>query len=106
VAEVLIGSIDCDEDSCDAFVEHLRALVKDTNLEPGCLWFRATADLDDDSRYHVAAAWVDSAARDEHRRSEHLRTFLRDGGALVVDSRAYRVKNTRVGPAIEPTRFA
>ena len=72
---------------------HARASV----AEDGCLEFRAFQDAADPERFALYEAYVDEAALDAHRRSEHFRVNIEQTVIPMLAEREWRV----YGPPIQ-----
>jgi quinol monooxygenase YgiN len=56
--------------------EVFRLLTPPTMAEDGCIVFRAHVDRDDPRRILIYELWVDEAALQNHRETEHYRQYL------------------------------
>jgi len=62
----------CESDVREVF----RLLTPPTMAEEGCLVFRAHVDREDSRRILIYELWVDDAALQNHRETEHYREYL------------------------------
>lgn len=61
----------------DALVAAMREGQAATRLEPGCVAYHYSVDLDDANLFVLIELWQDEAALERHMRQRHLLAFLR-----------------------------
>jgi quinol monooxygenase YgiN len=75
----------------EAFVGLLRTMMFETQKERGCILYRYTADLDDETRFHLVENWQDEELMSAHIDSPHARHFVAEMPRLahVAGAKAY-----------------
>jgi quinol monooxygenase YgiN len=85
----------------EAFLDLIRTMMAETQEEAGCTLYRYTADLDDETRFHLVENWEDEAAINAHIDSPHAAHFIANmpklariaaAKAYIGDLTAYRVR--------------
>jgi quinol monooxygenase YgiN len=76
-----------------------RAAMQATRQEPGCISYAFSADLEDESLFHVFEEWEDQAALDAHFQRPHMAEFSKSIATLGVrEMHIQRYAVSRVGP--------
>lgn len=71
----------------EAAMEHLRALVRETRLEPGNLIYNAHRSLADPRRFLIYELYRDEAALESHRATPHFAAHGTAGLYPLVEER-------------------
>lgn len=61
-------------------------------LEPGCLEFRVTQDIDDPTKWLLYEVYRDGAAIDAHRVSPHFKIYSEAAGTMYAERKVRRLK--------------
>ena len=83
-------------DRIDEALEHLTRLEAGSNLEPGCLMWKAHRVKDEPSRVFIYEQYVDEAAFGAHQASEHFQQHGMNGIRKFATNRI-----AAMGPPIE-----
>jgi quinol monooxygenase YgiN len=76
-----------------------RAAMKLSRQEPGCISYTFSADLEDESLFHVFEEWKNQAALDGHFSQPHMADFqntIAEVGVVSLQVQRYAV--SQVGP--------
>lgn len=74
-------------DKIEAFKELASYNAAHSNQEPGCSRFEALQAEDEPTRFMLIEHYVDEAAVEAHRQTEHFARWAREIGALVAGER-------------------
>ena len=74
-------------DKIDAFKELARFNAANSTQEPGCLRFEALQKEDEPTRFMLIEHYVDEAAIESHRQTDHFARWSREIGDLVTADR-------------------
>jgi quinol monooxygenase YgiN len=81
--------------------DEVRALLarhsKASTEEPGCLEFTAVQDADDPTRFALYERYVDEAAFDAHRQTEHFRVNIEQTLVPLLVERNWRAYGPPLG---------
>ncbi len=76
-----------------------RAAMKATRQEPGCISYTFSADLEDESVFHVFEEWKNQAALDDHFSQPHMADFQKTiAGLGGLDMQIRRYAIAQIGP--------
>ena len=96
---VVAGFIRIDPSCRKAAVKAAKVAMKGTRQEPGCISYTFSADLEDESLFHVFEQWKNQAALDEHFQQAHMVDFQKTLASLgVVDMQVRRYAIAQIGP--------
>jgi quinol monooxygenase YgiN len=99
---VLAGTLTIDPTGRDTVADAVRAITAATRKEPGCVGYRFSFDIDDDSLVHVFEAWEDEAVWLAHMQTPHVAAFGGAVGALMKDAALQRYEVSSAGPLTLP----
>lgn len=74
-----------------AFVELIRNMMYETQKEAGCILYRYTADLDDDTKFHLVENWENEELMSAHIDAPHAHHFVAEMPKLakIAGAKAY-----------------
>lgn len=58
------------------FLAVAEKLVKATREEPGCVYYDLVQDVSDDRTFYFVEKYLDEAAVEAHKNSEHFQTYV------------------------------
>ncbi len=96
---IVAGSITCEDDGREGFLEAVQSMVTATLTEPGCREYAFTPDPRDPNLIRLYELWDDQAALDAHFASDHMAQWQLDRVGLAVagaDIKKYTI--SAVGP--------
>jgi quinol monooxygenase YgiN len=85
----------------EAFLDLIRTMMAETQKEAGCVLYRYTADLDDQTKFHLVENWESEETINAHIDSPHAAHFIAEmpklariaaAKAYIGDLAAYRVR--------------
>ena len=83
----LAGTIRIAPGMREAALPCVRAMVAASRTEPGCLRYSFAFDVNDDHLVHIFELFIDSAAREAHRQSAHMKTWRESWPAAGIGER-------------------
>jgi len=82
-----------------AAIRAAKAAMEATRQEPGCISYTFSADLEDESLFHLFEEWKNKAALDDHFQQPHMADFQKTLATLgVIDMQIRRYAIAQVGP--------
>jgi quinol monooxygenase YgiN len=99
---VVAGYVRVDPANRAAALAAIRAVVAGTRQEAGNISYTFSADLDDDSRFHVFEVWESEPALEAHFAKPHVAEFARAAARFGIrDMQIRRYYVERVAPLRE-----
>ena len=96
---IVAGHVRVDPAHREAANAAANAVMAATRAEPGCISYTFSADLDDESLFHVFEEWQSQADLDAHFQTPHMASFQAAlGGLGVRDMRIQKYEVASVGP--------
>lgn len=92
------GTVQVRQGEQEAALAALHEMIPATLAEPGCHEYRFAWDIDDDTVIHIHEVWEDEEALAAHLASDHMATFNRALGSVLLarpDMRVHEVASTR-----------
>jgi quinol monooxygenase YgiN len=81
---IIAGSMKIAAEDREAFAALLRDCMAETEVKAGCNFYKFTADLSDETVFHISEGWRDEAALDAHIASPQFQATLDQVGQLKV----------------------
>ena len=72
---VIAGRIRLDPAKREAAIAAARELMRDTRVEPGCVSYTLSADVEDEAVFHIFEEWKSAEALAAHFGAPHMARF-------------------------------
>jgi len=96
---VIAGHIRLDPAKREVAIAAARDVMRDTRHEPGCVSYTFSADVEDDSLFHVFEEWESAEALGAHFTAPHMARFqAAAAGFGVKEIKLQRYEVASVGP--------
>lgn len=96
---VVAGRVRIDPKNREAASAAAAEAMEATRREPGCISYTFSADLADESLFHIFEEWESQEALDAHFRTPHMEAFLgKMGGLGVREMHVQKYAVASVGP--------
>ena len=95
---VINGTFHIDPARRADFIAACIAMQRPSQAEEGCHYYSFTADLEDESVFHIAEKWTDDEALKAHFAMPHMATFQKSIAGIIKSSAVLKYGVASEGP--------